>query len=367
MRKTEHFQGIQILRGVAASAIVLVHSQWGAPGRTNTDVFAWEHMLEAGVDLFFVISGFIMMLVSDPASGRETSATDFLVRRIQRIVPLYWFYTLLLVGGALAIPSLLRWAVLSPELVLKSLFFVPAFHPVNGNVQPLVSIGWTLQYEMFFYLLFAVCVGRSLGTRIVWIAWIFGCLLIGGAVAEQRTAFVVFVSNPIVLEFLAGMIVYWLFRRGLAVRRAAIPIAFVLLPLLIWSIGSGAAAPLAANLDPRWHRCLAWGLPAALLVYSVLAFGEVPGAVGRGLERLGDASYSLYLSHLFVVALVARIWTKLGLEVTPAFGVLVVLPAAVAAAFLSYYFVEKPLGRLAQRLTEIIPRAVRLPRAPRAP
>lgn len=363
MRKTEHFQGIQILRGIAASAIVLVHSQFGAAARTSTDVFAWDHMLEAGVDLFFVISGFIMMLVSDPASGREAKAGVFLARRIERIVPLYWFYILLLVAGTLAVPSLLRWTVLTPELVLTSLFFIPAFHPVNGNVQPLISIGWTLQYEMFFYLLFAIGIARGLGVRIVWTGYIFALLVLGAPYAEQQTAFIVFVSNPIVFEFLAGMVLYWLLRRGLVVRRAAIPIAFVILPVLVWSIGSGAAAPLVEGLGPRWHRCLAWGLPAALLVYSMLAFRQIPGPVGRGLERLGDASYSLYLSHLFVVAIVARLWTKAGFEVSPAFGVFVVLPIAIGVAFLSYYVVERPLGRIARRVTTITQKAAARVRA----
>lgn len=365
MKKAEHFQGIQILRGIAASAIVLVHSQYGTVARTSTNVFAWDQMLEAGVDLFFVISGFIMMLVSDPKAGRETTGGGFLVRRIERIVPLYWFYMLLLIAGALVFPSLLRWTVLTPELVLNSFLFVPAFHPVNGNVQPLISIGWTLQYEMFFYLLFAVAVRRGLGIRIVWIAYIFLCLVIGARYAERQTAFVVFVGNPIVFEFLAGMVLYWMLRRGLVVRRAAIPIAFLVLPLLVWSIGSGAAAPLVEGLDPKWHRCFAWGLPAALLVYSMLAFREIPGPIGRGLERLGDASYSLYLSHLFVVALVAKLWTKAGFEISPAFGLFVVLPAAIGGAFLSYHFAEKPLGRLARRVTEITPKLV--PRARRAP
>ena len=346
-------QGIQILRGIAASLVVLVHSQYGDNYNIATDLFSWSRLFEMGVDLFFVTSGFIMMLVSDPLTGRETSPHHFLVRRIQRIVPLYWFYTLLLTFGAVLVPSILRWTTLTPSLVLKSLFFVPSFHPVDGQLHPLLAQGWTLNYEMFFYLCFAVMIGLALGTRVIAMASLFVALWGLSLAVGQDTAFMAFLGNTIVFEFVAGMGLYWVYRRGWVVARAAIPAA-IALPILIWLIGSGTAAPLAAGLDQISLRCIVWGIPSLLAVYVVLALPEMSNPVARALSTLGDASYSLYLCHTFVVAVVVRIWRMLGHESSLAFGLLVILPCCIAVSLLSYRLIERPLIALTRRAAGIL-------------
>jgi exopolysaccharide production protein ExoZ len=341
-KSIENIQGIQILRGIAASAVALAHSQYGTVTRTSTNYFSWDHMLEAGVDLFFVISGFIMMLVSDPSANRSTSPGRFLLRRIQRIVPLYWFYTLLLLAAAMVYPAIMRWTVPTPELVINSLFFIPAFHPVSGAVQPLLSVGWTLQYEMFFYFCFALMIGLALGTRVIAMALLFVALVILATTIGRETAVMTFLSNTIVFEFVAGMGLYWVYRRGWAVPRAAIPIAIVL-PILIWAIGSGAVASLLGDMNQRPLRFIAWGLPSLLIVYVLLAVPEMSNPLARALAKLGDASYSLYLCHPFVVALVVKTWIAIGFQPSPAFGLLVVLPIAIIASLISYQMLERRL------------------------
>lgn len=350
---------IQILRALAAVGVALAHSQYGVAGRTGTDFFAWDHMSEAGVDLFFVISGFIMMLVSDPAVGRESKPGVFLLRRVQRIVPLYWFYTLLLAAGSLAIPSLLRWTTVTPDLLLTSLFFIPAAHPVSGTVQPLISVGWTLQYEMYFYLCFVAVLGLKTGARVVAMALFFSALMIVTAVTGRGTAVLTFIANPIVFEFVAGMAVYWIFRRGWVTRRSAV-VAGVALPVVLWLFGSGVAAPLGEVLDQRWLRPVAWGVPAALVFVLGLALRDVPGAAGRALRHLGDASYSLYLSHVFVAAALGMVWAALGHQPSAAFGVLVVVPCCIAAALVSYRLIERPLGAVVRRAAGLWPRTQRI-------
>lgn len=337
-------QSVQILRAIAAVLVVLVHSQFGAPTAASADFFSWGRMPEAGVDLFFVISGFIMMLVSDPGTGREGTPGIFLLRRIQRIVPLYWFYTLSLAALAAAIPSILRFTTLTPELLLTSLLFIPSTNPANGQVQPLLSVGWTLQYEMFFYLCFAAIIRLGLGARVATLATLFVGLMILTGFTGRDTAALQFLGNPLMLEFVAGMGVYWFYRRGWVARQAAVPIGLIALPVLLWLVGSGAAAPLEGAVDHRWVRPIAWGIPAALLFYVGVAIREVPGAVGRVLAHLGDASYSLYLCHLFVVAVLIKAWAALGREPSAAFGLLVVLPACILAGLLSYRFIERPLA-----------------------
>jgi peptidoglycan/LPS O-acetylase OafA/YrhL len=348
--RTENIQGVQILRGLAALMVALAHAQNGDASRSSTNFFAWEHMLEAGVDLFFIISGFIMMLVTDPSSGRAAGPGRFLSRRIQRIVPLYWFYTLLLTVGAIAVPSLLRWTTLTPDLVIRSLFFIPSFHPVNGNIQPLLSVGWTLQYEMFFYLCFILVIGLGLGARVISMALLFGALVLLSGAIGRETAPMAFLGNRIVFEFVAGMGLYWVYRKGLVVGWAAALVGLVLLPALLWAIGSGAALPLIESIDRPWWRSIAWGLPSLLLAYAMLAVPEMSNPVARSFAYLGDASYSLYLSHVFVIAAVAKVWRSLGYETDPLFGILVALPCCIAAAVLSYRLIERPLITLARRI-----------------
>lgn len=354
-------QTVQIMRAMAAVLVVLVHSQYGALTAASSHFFSWGRMPEAGVDLFFVISGFIMMLVSDPETGRESAPGVFLLRRIQRIVPLYWFYTLLLAAGAVVMPSLLRFTTLTPELLLTSLFFIPVYAS-NGVVQPLLAVGWTLQYEMFFYLCFAAAIRLSLGARVVVMAAAFACLMTLTGLTGRETAALQFLGNPLVLEFVAGMGVYWLWRRGWVTRRIAAPIAIVALPALLWLVGSGAATPLEDAVDHRWVRPIAWGIPAVLLFYVGVAIREVPGAVGRALAHLGDASYSLYLCHWFVVAAILNVWAALGHSPSAAFGVLFVMPCCIAAGLFSYHVIEKwllgkQLGKLARRIKRFQPAA----------
>lgn len=345
-------QGIQILRAVAAVAVAAGHSQYGQAARTTTDFFTWDHMAEGGVDLFFIISGFIMMLVSDPLTGRETARSTFLIRRVQRVVPLYWFFNLLLAAGAVAMPSLLRWTTISPELVLTSMFFIPAFHPVNGGVQPLISVGWTLQYEAFFYVVFACLLPLGLGARVVVAAALFTGLVSVAGLAGRGSALAVFLANPIMFEFVAGMAVYWLYRRGGVTRQAGAVVAVLALPVAFWAVGSGVASPLGALIDPRWHRAIAWGVPALLLFYSGLALFDIPGMAGRALVKLGDASYSLYLSHVFVAAAAGKLWAHMGHQTSAAFGLLLVLPCCIVAALLCHRFIERPLGAAVRRSRE---------------
>jgi len=355
-QKPENIQGIQILRALAAVSVVLVHARFGSTAPDATAFFSWARLPEAGVDLFFVISGFIMMLVSDPATGRENTPRIFLGRRIRRIVPLYWFFTLALAAGATAFPSLLRWTTVTPDLVLTSLFFIPSAHPVSGTVQPLMSVGWTLQYEMFFYLCFAAVLGLKIGARVAAIAVLFAGLMILTSITGRDTAILTFVGHPVVIEFVAGMGMYWLYRQGWVTRRAALPVAIALVPV-VWLVGSGAGAPLEDILPLHWIRPIAWGVPAAMVFYVGLAIREVTGAAGRALAKLGDASYSLYLCHVFAVAIINKAWMALGHEQGPA--VWIVLPLCIVAGFVSYHYIERPLGTLVRRGGDLWPGASR--------
>ena len=137
---------LQILRAVAAVAVVLVHAGIDLSYFGHTNV-TWTTRGNAGVDLFFVVSGFVMVYIASPQFGKREAPVQFFVRRLIRIVPLYWLLT---TGYIVAKSYPLAY-------IAASYLFIPAARP-NGVLQPVILQGWTLTYEMFFYLLFAIAI-----------------------------------------------------------------------------------------------------------------------------------------------------------------------------------------------------------------
>lgn len=301
---------IQYLRGIAALAVVAMHTGW-----TYSDIGA------AGVDVFFVISGFIMVHVS----RREPSPIMFLRARALRVVPLYWLLTL--VGAALAgLDDIPR--------ILASLAFWPRAG-WDGRDYPVLLPGWTLNYEVFFYFVFAATLllpaRRRLPALSVGLA---GLVAFGIAVHPAHIAAATY-TGPLLLEFLAGAWLCRAWQQGWA-------------PKGRWGLllaAFGALALLAqVRLGPSGDlRCMTWGLPAVLIVAGALgaeAGGRLPNV--PGLRRLGDASYALYLTHLAVQKPLLPILHPLPLPI----ALPLVIVACVAVALAVHRWVEAPLGAM---------------------
>src|SRR5438045_2337056 len=152
---------IQMLRGIAASMVVFVHLdvQLARLGY-RTLGSGW---LATGVDIFFVISGFIMWVSVERRP--DMTAGTFLRNRLIRIVPLYWLVSAGVLTMTFAAPQLLHTTVFSAPHAIASFLFLPARHPVVGNFWPLLIPGWTLDYEMLFYVLFAAAIAGSTDAR----------------------------------------------------------------------------------------------------------------------------------------------------------------------------------------------------------
>jgi exopolysaccharide production protein ExoZ len=346
-QKSDNIVSLQILRGFAASMIVIGHNTYStttlAGGSAKFPLFGWSPLLSTGVDIFFVLSGFIMMLVAE----KKPSRSEFLASRVARVVPIYWFYTLLLVVAAIIVPSILRWTALTPELVLKSLFFIPYHHPVDGKIQPLLVQGWTLHYEMLFYIVFAALLTLSAGVRIGVTLLIFAALLALPLVFGSGAAIVDFLSDTIILEFAAGMGLHVVYRRGWVTPRSAA--AAVVLVAIVWGLGSGALAPLAAGYDPQQLRFLFWGIPAVLAVFVFLSLPTPDHPIIRFLRMVGDASYTMYLLHTFIIGTATLIWLRLGLKpgLVFSFGV---FPIVIVGSLVAYAVIERPLLGMARNL-----------------
>jgi exopolysaccharide production protein ExoZ len=328
---SQRFEGIQYLRAIAALMVAYFHLAGQVAAFTPALDAAVVDLFSRGVNLFFVISGFVMMVTSsDLTPGR------FMAKRVVRVVPLYWLLTGLVAALALAMPNLFRTTVLSPTYLVKSLLFIPYSNPgQQGDLEPLLAPGWTLNYEMFFYAVFAVLLfGKH---RLLRAGIIFGALVLIGIEWAPRSAFRLY-CNPIIIEFWLGMVIGQYYR---AIR---------LHPTVSLLLIIGGATAL---LQP-WGNVYAISGSAACIVLGVCKFEPYMPKV-RMLSMLGDASYSIYLTHLFVFGVTRTIW-KGG----PIGFALFSMVAVIGVSFVSYRLIERPFLRirwpvLAARRPEIAP------------
>lgn len=318
---------VQYLRGIAALMVVVQHAlnpqPWLWTPKDRYDAFAW------GVDVFFAISGFIMV-----AAAASDSPGRFLLKRGIRIVPLYWAMTLL----ALVVAEHQRVLRLPWEQwgsVLLSLFFVPQYSLAEpGRIYPYLIPGWTLNFEVFFYLLFAV--GLLLRRPLLFSAVAIGVLTIAGWVLHPHDPVLATYTSPRMLEFLAGAIVGHCYRRGLLGR-----------PLLSLVAPVGFAGLFALPLLQDDATIFA----GRVLCATLILVGTV--SLGRWTPRwrlgalIGDASYSIYLTHTVVALLLAyeigsRVLDPVDGPLQLALYLLLAVVLSVVVGIASYRFVERP-------------------------
>lgn len=302
-----------------------------------------------GVDLFFVISGFIMVYASERLFMAQGGAMAFLTRRIARIVPLYWLMTTVFILTLLLMPGTLSTGLPQIGEVIRSYLFIPYQQAGTGLMQPLYKLGWTLNYEMFFYLSFALFLFMSPRAAVYAVAAVFSLFVIIGAGFNGLPPVIRFWSNPIILEFAFGALI------GLAClegnRLSPVPaLLLVAAGLILLQAGDWMGIEPVGGLRP-----LIWGLPAAMIVAG-LSLGPADSRTDEGEpslpQRLGDASYALYLLHPLVIRALRIFWDKTGLSnaINPWFFVLIGLAILVPAALWMYRWIEKPLTAKAQGL-----------------
>jgi exopolysaccharide production protein ExoZ len=280
---------VQALRAVAAMAVVLCHFNQVylmVGGRPDAAILLFP--LSSGVDLFFVISGFIMVYSSETLFGSPMAWRTFLGRRLLRIVPLYWITT------AIAIPLMslpFDWVTLT-----ESLFFIPHRIP-NDTIVPLHGVGWTLNFEMFFYAVFASFIWLARRAAITSICVALCTIAICGYYFSPHAVPFSYWSDPIILEFVFGMGIAILHRTGLQLPGW--------LRILLIVFGSLAVWFSAQHMPPSGLRFLLWGIPSAM-VFAGTVLGRQPdfGRFAGFIKLMGDSSYALYLIHPLVGAII---------------------------------------------------------------
>ncbi len=294
---------MQALRAVAALYVVLFHSTVLWHDKFAPRLVPWENG-NAGVDLFFVISGFIMVLSSRRLLGRKNAWWRFMELRLIRVVPLYWLVTLAKLAAVVAVPALALHTHPTTWNTIASLLFIPARDAV-GVIRPPLDAGWTLSFEMLFYLVFA----SALLLRLAPLKIVAPVMALLAALSFLRTSTapaITVLASPIVLEFVFGALAGQAFLSR-SWHKFSSP----------WMIALSATGLLCLTLLPAdgiWHRTLIWGLAAtAALAGAVLAERWLDPFIPRLFERIGESSYSLYLTHGFVLPVIGLLIAKTSL------------------------------------------------------
>ena len=355
-RTVTQLKSIQTLRAFAAIAVMIAHLQ-SVEARHAAEHAVLPPMLMsgfAGVDLFFVISGFIMVWIAGDWAPGSTSAAKFLFARVTRIYPVWWLfaaltalYFLIANGVPWDADLLSNFEVGGAEHLIKSMLLVP------HEAFPVLTLGWTLMHEMYFYLVFALLLLlpghlRS-GAMIAW-AGLIGAGMLFGATGFYADSLMSLALYPMTLEFLLGAAIGLVIKSGW--RRFALPalgLSLIGFVAAIWVVDFTSKA----DSLPILRTCL-FGPPAALLVYAVAALELNQTSkpwLHSSLVRIGDWSYSLYLCHILVISAVAElIFPTLrasGLVSNLAFIVLA-SAAALIVAGLTYTLFEAPLHKRAR-------------------
>jgi exopolysaccharide production protein ExoZ len=277
-----------------------------------------------------------MVYTSAKWFGVRGAWKNFMTRRLIRIVPIYWFYMSVLVIVALIMPQVLETVRLEPLHLLLSYLFIPHQNP-TGGLHPFLDLGWTLNYEMYFYAIFAALLFLPMRKMLWALSAFFAAAVIAGLYIpfEMHTAY--FWTRPIMLGFLGGAWVGYAFLYGVRLSSQTM----ILIPAFVMAM---FAIPFCKpELQP-------WLMPAfavAITALTILPARMEKLAVPGWLVRFGDASYTVYLSHPFVLAAFAL----LGHKILPPLGVFAAsIPAALIGGYILYLIIEKPLISAGKRV-----------------
>ncbi|WP_446744360.1 acyltransferase family protein [Silvibacterium acidisoli] len=294
--RTKVFRGLQALRAIAAIMVLCTHSGFYAAERLAPGYRYWPGGA-TGVDLFFVLSGFVMIHSSRSLLTSPGGWAIFAERRLVRIVPLYWIATTLKLAFMLAGAAEVLHAQAGPWQIFSTYVFFPA-HNADLEYRPLLGVGWTLNFEMFFYFLFTLCLAMRAS-----VYWVLGIIFTGLAVASHWQVFsgppYMFYTDAIVLDFLYGMLI----ARFLQKREK---------PLNPFLTAGLAALGFVSLTSPVFmHTQLMLGLSAALILWAVVEMEPFLTRMPKWILFLGDASYAVYLFHSMVAPLAPALLRRL--------------------------------------------------------
>lgn len=339
------FASIQVLRGIAALLVAFAHLQVVEQryGLGDPILPAWLDYGQASVDLFFVISGFVIATVTRAQFRSLPAAGHFLFQRATRIYPPYWLYSAIVLLVWLYRPGMVNAAQGHQINILASFLLLPQ------DLLPLLMVGWTLAHEMYFYVVVALLLPlvSERAFPLALAAWalvvILGQgheILHPGALLDPTLRVVL---HPLTLEFIGGAAVALLLYGGTGGQgRAILALGVAGFILAVQALQAGYVALDGAD---RW-RLLWFGAPALLVIYGA-ARAEIEGKLRfpAFMRKIGDASYSIYLSHILVLSAIGRLWPQalLPYPLDHVAILAIMLLATLGVGWLSYRWVEVPI------------------------
>lgn len=291
---------LQFLRAVAAFIVLLVHVGNEVAQSYNLDYKLVNHNLVIGVDIFFIISGFLMVYTTNNWEGGKSDFIKFIKNRLKRILPLYYIYTFLAVIALIFFSSQMSNPGLEFSHIINSFFFIPAFYPGTDSIQPVLRVGWTLNYEMYFYLLFSLGILISQNYRLILTSTLITLLYIFFNLFTFDTAISKFYSNNIVFEFIIGIIFCKIYlKMNNKFHIFALTYIFI----------SGITF-FFIEID---NRLFTYGIPASIIflcAWLIFQFLQINKYILNFFIFLGNASYTTYLSHMFVIVVFNLLFYK---------------------------------------------------------
>jgi exopolysaccharide production protein ExoZ len=336
LRRTASVETIQFLRFIAAMAVVFFHGYQASTADADDQFGYWFDMGAAGVHIFFVISGFVIMFTSYGSKDEGMPTGRFLLKRIVRIFPIYWiccaaylaYHTAFGVGYGM---PFWNW--------------VGAFFLMPGDSSRIIGPGWTLSFELFFYLSFATVLRLRALTAVTLLSILFIATIAIGFVLRFPGPLSI-AHNPLILEFIAGCWLAYFYGR-MRVGSLALGAASVVAGTLLFVVGG--------LIDYRSIPLfIVWGIPSMFIVAGALMMeesGKLPSSIER-LGRLGDSSYALYLIHVLIIAMLLDVGLRSIVPLDPSLAIGLTMVLAIVCGVLAaaiFAFVEKPLLRWLRR------------------
>jgi exopolysaccharide production protein ExoZ len=354
INRQEKLPGVHAMRGYAALLVVFCHAADAINRYTNTSSFKW--LLEGGfvgVCFFFVLSGFIMSYIHGADEKNRTTGKVFALKRVTRVVPIYWITTLLIFGALQFNSEFGAETHHSFKGLIQSLFFVPMF---DG---PILRVGWTLVHEMLFYLIFAISFYLVKKPKTIFFIWMVCIVSFGlkqnpaitdlSAESSQLALLLPVLLSPLNLLFLMGLITTSPRARSLfygitEVRYLrSILLSLLVLMALMWYLEKTYL--LFSGSSISWIRPVLYGI-LSMGILIVAAEQRVGQSFSNRFHKLfGDASYSIYLIHYYAITVAALLMTKLRLMplVHPVMQLLILIIVGICSGIVFHYLLEKPL------------------------
>jgi peptidoglycan/LPS O-acetylase OafA/YrhL len=281
-------KNLQILRAIAALLVVFFHCD-----------FLQLKVGQFGVDIFFVISGYIISYVLNKKQH------NFLIKRFIRVVPMYYLFTISVIAIWLIFPSAFKNIFISAESIIKSLGFIPYSLHDSG---PILSLGWTLNYEIYFYVLvgiFSLLIKRP-SIALLLTAFVIISIVTAQSFIHSDNFFIQYYGYIICVEFTFGILLFYIIKNAGTILHSSISFYFFALLALI-------SFALMCYFDFQkiyWNRTILFGIPAFFIVlFFIISENRIfaNNYLHDYLYQIGNASYVVYLSHPFIIFFIIRL------------------------------------------------------------